>query len=55
MKCMNFLLGTLFGFFMAIGGIWWLFYVVGRDEVVCERTNSGSLAGSRALHPRNSA
>ncbi|MGA7458502.1 MAG: hypothetical protein WBW51_14445, partial [Methyloceanibacter sp.] len=42
-------LGAIFGFSSAIGLIWWLFYVLGRDEVTCERLPSGSLAGSRTL------
>jgi hypothetical protein len=52
---MNFLLGTLFGFSTAIGGIWWLLYVLGREDVVNERTARRSLAGSGSLRTSNSA
>jgi hypothetical protein len=53
---MNFLLGALFGFSTAIGGIWWLLYLLGRDDVERERMTTGRrLSEARTLRPSNSA
>jgi hypothetical protein len=41
---MNFLCGALFGFLMAIGSLWLLFFLLGRDDKV--ETAPG---GGRAL------
>ena len=52
---MNFLLGALFGFSTAIGGMWWLLYLLGRDDVERERMTGRRLSGARTLRPSNSA
>ena len=52
---MNFLLGALFGFSTAIGGIWWLLYLLGSDKAERERMPDRRLSAARALRPSNSA
>jgi hypothetical protein len=44
---MNFLCGALFGFLMAIGSLWLLFFLLGRDDKV--ETAPGAAARSRTL------
>ena len=52
---MDFLLGALFGFSTAIGGIWWLLYLLGSDKAERERMPDRRLSAARALRPNNSA
>jgi hypothetical protein len=52
---MNFLLGALFGFSTAIGGIWWLLYLLGSGDAEKERMPDRRLSGARTLRPSNSA
>jgi len=52
---MNFLLGALFGFSTAIGGIWWLLYLLGSGDAERERMPDRRLSGARTLRPSNSA
>jgi hypothetical protein len=52
---MDFLLGALFGFSTAIGGIWWLLYLLGSDKAERKRMPDRRLSAARALRPNNSA
>jgi hypothetical protein len=43
---MHFVLGTLFGFLVAVGGIWGVFFWLGRDDLQDDQITT-SLARSR--------
>ena len=46
---MHFVLGTLFGFLVAVGGVWGVFFWLGRDDLQYERMTGTSLARSRTI------
>jgi hypothetical protein len=54
LTAMNFLLGALFGFSTAIGGMGWLLYLLGHDDVETERKPRG-LSGARILRPTSNS
>ena len=45
---MSFLIGTLFGFFIAVGIVWFLFFLLGRNDKVETMAVAGPMA-SRTL------